>query len=339
MSDQKKIKEIPGLKQIVGKELVGNAIVMIILVLASWGLTFGVWGPPEGLGTYLGYIACMVPFFTVIQTAVPLINKRVELMHGKWGLKADEKDLPAEPLITIWSRILPRAFVYGFGTMLVLVGLIKVSGWYPGTPAVVIIVLVVNITTTSLLIKRFLPADLLSWAKAAGSKPDSEPQPLAGYLVVEHGIPFILLQAYINACVANRGFHFEAAKAGVDYVPLPALLPDAFILFVILAFIQWMFSNNLTRGHVHLGRVPVDRLNPISGWGGIGLIFLGAIVVTLLYWAILAVGNQLTPDGIHGLSIGMATLFKMGNVVLSVIFGAWIGIRWGGTREHARMQV
>lgn len=331
--EEKKVKEVPGLKQTVGKEIVGNAIVMTIIVLGSWGLTFGTWGPSLGLSTLLGYIACMVPFFTVIQTYVPLSLKRAEFGHGKWVLKEDEIDLPAENCgINIWHRILPRALAYGFGTMLVLVALIKLSGWTPPTVVVVLIVLAANITTTSLLIKKYLPVVMLAHAKGIGAEPVCAPQPLSGYLMVEHAVPFILLQGYINACVANRGFHFEAAKAGVDYVPTHALLPDAFIVFVLLALLQWMFSNALTRGDVRIGRVPVDRLNPVSGWGALGLIFLAGIAVTVVYGVILAVG------GVPGLSIGIATLYKMAIIVLSVIFGAWIGIRWGGTREFAAMQ-
>lgn len=330
--EDKKTKEIPGLKQTVAKEIVGNAIVMIIIVLCSWGLTFGIWGPARGMGTFLGYIACMIPFFTVIQAYVPFINKRAELAHGKWELKDDEKDLPAGPVVNIWSRILPRALVYGFGVMLVPVALIKISGWQPPTFIIVLIVLVANIVTTTLLIKKYLPVDLLSFAKAVNAGTPSTPQPLAGYLMVEHAMPFIMLQGYINACVANRAFHFEAAKAGVDYVPAHALLPDAFIVFILLALIQWMFSNALTRGDVRLGRVPADKLKNISGWGALGLIFLAGIGITVLYWVILAVG------GVPGLGIGMATLFKMAIVILSVVFGAWIGIRWGGYREFAEMQ-
>ena len=82
--DEKKTKEIPGLKQLVGKEIVGNTIVMIILVEGAYGLTFHSWGEARGIGTYLGFIACMIPFFTVIQAYVPFINKRVEYLHGKW---------------------------------------------------------------------------------------------------------------------------------------------------------------------------------------------------------------------------------------------------------------
>jgi hypothetical protein len=157
------------------------------------------------------------------------------------------------------------------------------------------------------------------------------PQPLAGYLVVEHAVPFILLQGYINACIANRAFHFEAAKAGLDYVPTHALLPDAFIMFVLLALFQWMFSNALSRGDVRIGKVPVNKLKNISGWTASGMILLGGIMISGLYWLILTLG------GFHGLSIGMAILVKMGIVVFSVVFGAWIGIGWGGSREASEM--
>jgi len=330
--DGKKIKEIPGLKESVGKEIVGNAIVMFIIVLASWGLTFHTWGPAKGVSTLLGYIACMIPFFTVMQAYVPIMNKRVELGHGKMELKADEAGLPAEPLTNIWTLILPKALIYGFGSMLIIVALIQLSGWQPSTLLLVILVLVVNIVTTTLLIKEYLPRHVLSFAAAVKEGNKRAPQPLAGYFIVEHVVPFFLLQAYINGCVANRAFHFETAKAGTSYVPTPALLPDAFIVFVLLALIHWMFSNALTRGDVRLGRVPADKLKNISGWLALVYIFGGGIVVSVIYGLILHVGK------VDGLSVGIATLYKMGILALSILLGSWIGMRWGGAREYAEME-
>ena len=325
-------KEIPGLKESVGKEIVGNAIVMVILVVLSWGLTFHTWGPAKGLSTFLGYMACMIPFFTIIQAYVPIMNKRVELGHGKMELKEDEVGLPAEPLTNIWTLMLPKALVYGFGPGLGIVALIKVSGWQLSTLVTVIIVLIVNIITTTLLIKEYLPRHLLSFAAALKQKEKAAPQPLTGYLIVEHVVPFFLLQAYINGCVANRAFHFEAAKAGTDYVPTAALLPDAFIVFVLLALIHWMFSNALTRGDVRLGRVPAEKLRSLSVWAALAYIFCGALIVTVLYGVILGIGK------VPGLSIGIATLYKMGVLALSILVGSWVGMRWGGAREYALMQ-
>ena len=330
-TEEKKPKEIPGLKQLIGKEIVGNAIVMLILVLGGWGLTFHTWGEAKGIGTYLGFIACMVPFFTVIQAYVPFMNKRAELMHGKWEIKEDEKNLPAGPLVNIWTRLLPAALIYGFGAMLVLVIAIKLSGWMPTTKITVLIVLIVNIATTTLLIKKYLPADLLAYARALREGKKDTVQPLAGYMMVEHVVPFVILQGYINACVANRAFHFEMAKAGLDYVPGAALLPDAFIVFVLLGLIQWMFSNALTRGDVRLGRVPAEKLKNINGWVGLGVIIITGILAAVVYGVILKIGQA------PGLSVGMATLFKMGVMVSAILLGAWIGIRWGGSREYALM--
>jgi hypothetical protein len=331
-TEDKKPKEIPGLKQLVGKEIVGNAIVMIILVLLSWWLTFrSSWGPSKGIGTILGYIACMVPFFTVIQAYIPFINKRAELMHGKWELKDDEKNLPAGPLFNIWTRLLPAALAYGFGVMLLLVGAIKLSNWMPSPEVTAVIVLIVLIFTTSTLIKKYLPEDLLAYAKALREGKAATPRPLAGYMFVEHVIPFVMLQGYINACVANRAFHFELAKANLDYVPGPALLPDAVIVFILLALFQWMFSNALTRGDVRLGKVPVEKLKNINGWAALGVIFIGGILTCIVYYVILTIGHA------PGLSVGIAILFKMAVMVFSIILGAWIGIRWGGSREYALM--
>jgi hypothetical protein len=330
--EEKKIKPVPGLKETVGKEIVGNAIVMVIIVLCSWGLAFHTWGPPNGIGTYLGFIACMIPFFTIIQAYVPFINKRADLAHGKWELKEDEARLPAEPLTNVWSLILPRALVYGFGSMLIVVTLIKVLHWEPSTLWVVILVLVIQVATTTLLIKEYLPRHLLSFAAAVKEGKKAAPQPLAGYFIVEHFVPFFMLQAFINGCVANRAFHFELAKGGQTYVPGPALVPDVFITFVLLALIHWMFSNALTRGDVRLGRVPADKLKNLSGWAALGIIFGAALISAVVYGFILKIG------GVPGLSVGMAVIFKMTVIALSIILGSWIGIRWGGSREYAEMK-
>lgn len=331
-TEKTKNKEVPSLRQTVGKEIFGNAIVVTIIVLCSWGLTFGFWGPAKDIGTFIGYIACMIPFFTVMQSYVPIILKRAELGHGKWELKDGEMTLPVEPVANIWILMLPRALLYGFGSMIFVLILIILTGWQPTPLLTALIVLFVTLITTTTLLKEYLPRHLISYAAAMKENNDSKPQPLSGYIMVEHAIPFIILQGYINFCVMNRAFPFEATKAGVSYVPSKALLPDAFIIFVLLALIQWMFSNALTRGDVRLGKVSADKLKHISGWTALGLVFGAGIIVTVAYGFILFLGR------VPGLSIEMAKVFKISILILSVIFGAWIGVRWGGSREYALLE-
>ena len=115
-------------------------------------------------------------------------------------------------------------------------------------------------------------------------------------------------------------------------MPTAALIPDAVITFLLLALFQWMFSNNLTRGDVRLGKVEVDKLKKFNGWVGLGYIFGATIIVGALYAFILSIGQ------VPGLSVGIALVFKIGIVALSIIFGAWVGIQWGGSREHVEMQ-
>jgi hypothetical protein len=329
--DEKKTKEIPGLKQSVGKEIIGNAIVMIIIVACAYGLTFHSWGQAKGMGTYLGFIACMIPFFTVMQAYVPFINKRVEYLHGKMEFKEGEFVSPAGPYISIWSLLLPRALAYGFGSMLIVIVIIKLFGWEATPFLTSLIVLIVNIITTTALLKKYLPISLISFASEIKEERKQNKQPLTSYLVVEHIIPFTILMGYINACVANRAFNFEALRANVPYVPTKALLPDAFIVFVLLALFQWLFSNAITRGDVHFGKVPVEKLKNLSGYLALIYIIIAGIIITVLYYIILLIG------GVPGLSVGMAILFKLSIIVLSVAFGAWIGVRWGGARENEKM--
>ena len=52
-----KIKEVPGLREPIGKEIVGNFNATAILGIFSWGLIFHAWGPAKGVSTLLGYIA------------------------------------------------------------------------------------------------------------------------------------------------------------------------------------------------------------------------------------------------------------------------------------------
>lgn len=320
---KKKEKEILGLKKTVKKELIGNAIVMVIIVLCSWGLTFVLLGPATTNATYFGYMACMIPFFTIVQTYSPLVHKRAEFTHGKWELIDEEKNLPKQPVVNLWNRLLPSALAYGIGAMLLVIALIKLTGWQLQTVSANLIVLAVLITTTSLLINKHLGEDMLAFAQSNRAGLSSPNQTAAGYIVVEHALPFILLQGFINACVANRGFRFEAAKAGVDYVPAKALVPDAFIVFVILALIQWMFSSWLSQGDMQLGRVPSKWSQGLSWWKALLGILLAAIGVSLIYKLILVLG------GLPGLSIEMAILFKIAVVATGVIFGAWIGIHRG----------
>jgi hypothetical protein len=305
---------------------------MIILVAGAYGLTFHSWGEARGIGTYLGFIACMIPFFTVIQAYVPFINKRVEYLHGKWEFKEGEFVALPTPHISIWSLLLPRALIYGFGAMLIVVIIVKLSGWEATPLLTSVIVLIVNIITTTALLKRYLAIDLLSFAAEIKEGRKQTKQPLAGYMVVEHIIPFFVLQGYINGCVANRAFNFELLNRKLTYVPSEALLPDAFIVFVLLALFQWMFSNAITRGDVHLGKVPVEKLKNLSGYAALGIIFIAGILVSVLYGVILFIGQ------VPGLSVGMATLFKMGIIALSVVLGSWIGIRWGGARENEKIK-
>lgn len=61
-----KRKEIPDLRESVRKELLVNAIVMFLLVLGGWWLIFSIWGEPKEQGSLLGFMACMIPIFTVL---------------------------------------------------------------------------------------------------------------------------------------------------------------------------------------------------------------------------------------------------------------------------------
>lgn len=325
---EKKTKETPGVKEVVRKQIITNIIVYIILVACSWWLTFRLWGPAGNVSTLLGYIACMIPFFTIQLTYSAFVKERAELAHGKSEIKADEISFAAEPLTSIWALILPRALIYGFGSMLIVVGLIQYSGCQPPTLAVVFIVLVVPIITFSLLIKKYLPRYLPTFAAALKKGNKVAPQALAGYFIVVHVVPFFLAQAYINACIANRAFHFEAAKVGTSHLPADYLMPDSFILFVILGLVHWLHSNEITRADVRLGKVSAEKLKNISGWLALVYVFGGALVVAAVYRLILYVGN------IDGLSIGMAILYKMAVILLSVLLGSWVGMRWGGARER-----
>jgi len=326
---KEKSREVQSLAQTIKKELVGNIIVMCIIALCSWALIFGSNGDVSGIGTYIGYVVCMIPFFTVVQTYVPFINKRAELVAGKWELKPDEKRVAGEPLLNIWSRILPQALLYGFGSMLLLAAVIYYFKWQPAPVIIVLVVLVINVINTTLLLKRYLFEDLITFAgtMSNGGHAAEIKRPLAGYLLVEHAIPFIILQGYINGCVANRTFFIEMMKADVGYVPLHTLLPDAFIGFIILVLIQWMFSNWLVRGDVQLHRISAEGLICLSCKKALGLILVAGAVVMFLYWAILSLGN------VPGLTVGMAIVVKIAIVAIGIVSGAWLGINWGGFRS------
>ena len=197
---------------------------------------------------------------------------------------------------------------------------------------VIIIVLVFNVLNHNPFTEKISAKGYAVLRQCLKKGVKTAPQPLAGYIIVEHVVPFFLLQAYINACVANRQFHFELAKTGKDILPTEVLVPDAAIVFILLALIHWMFSNNLTRGDVRLGRVEVDKLKNLNGWAGLGIIIGAGILTGVVYNLILVIG------GVEGLTLGMAVLYKMAILALSVALGCWIGVRWGGAREAIEMK-
>ncbi len=319
--EEVRIKEVPGLRRTVVRAMVGNAIRMAIVVLASWGVAFHSFGPSKGIGTLMGFIACVIPFFTILEPYNRFNKAKAELVKGAWELKEDEAWIPAEPFVNSWNLLLPRALIYGFGAMLPILALIGISGREPSELAVVLIVLIVNIVTTTHLIRKYLPRHLLSFAAALKGAKTTKPQPLSSYLTIEHIIPFFLLQAYLTGCIANRSFHFMAEKAGLSYVPISSFVVRMVIAFYILALVQWMFSSILARGDVPLGRVQVYKLKKIGIFAGIGYIFGAGILLGVVYRIILHFGH------VPGLSVETAIAFNTAVVALSVVLGAWIGVR------------
>ncbi len=317
-----RIKEVHGLRKTVRRAIVGNAIRMIIAVLASWGVTFHYFGQSKGIGTLLGFIACVIPFFIVLEPYHRFNRTKAGLVRGAWELKNVEARIQAGPFVNSWALLLPRALIYGFGAMLVILALVKISEWEPSELAVVLIVLIVNIIATTHLIRKHLPQHLLSFASAVKEAKKTKPQSLSSYLTIEHIIPFFLLQAYLSGCIANRSFHFMAEKAGLSYVPISSFVVAMVTAFHAIALFQWKFSHTLARGDVALGRIQANQLKKIRIFVGVGYIFGAGILLGVVYRIILHFGN------VPGLSVEMAIAFNMAVVALSVTLGAWIGARW-----------
>ncbi len=327
---KKGTKEKHGLKETVGAQIVGNAIAMIIVMALAVLLTFVAQHTKyDGMSTVLGFIACTIPFFSIMQIFMPIHQTRADLLHGKWEFKNNEPSLASGPLINGWALIIPRALAYGVGLMLLVYFSLVLIGWQPGPTVTGIIAYIAVVITTTALIKRFLPRDIISFAAALKKPKLATPIPMSTYLLVEHALPFILLQGFINACIANKGYPMEALKRGMTDIPTEAMVGDFFFTALILALLQWLFSHTQVRGEVHLGRCDAKGLKGISGWAATGQIFAMALLVALFSAAVFLI------TGVHSFSLPVAILLKEVVVIFSVIFGAWIGIRFGGSREYA----
>jgi len=98
-----------GLKETVVAQIVGNAIVFAIVMVLSVLLVFFVLSPKYDMATVLGFFACTIPFFTIIQLFMPVYTARVDHMHGKVDLSKEETG-PVSPLLTCGNGCFPGHF-------------------------------------------------------------------------------------------------------------------------------------------------------------------------------------------------------------------------------------
>lgn len=326
-------KKKHSLKEVIGAQIVGNIIGLAIVMVLSILLVIALSPEHYDRNTVLGFIACAIPFFTIIHLFMPIYTARVEYIHGELDLEGIAPVEGTGSPLYIWELVVPRAFLYGVVMMLIVYLGIKFTHVKIGPTLTGVIAFVALVITTTPLIKHFILKDLPSFAAALNASEKSKPVPMGSYLFMEHAFPFMVLQGFINACIANRGFPAAAAKIGAENIPImQALIPDFFFTVVIIAFLQWMFSNAQSRCDVRLGRCDGAGVKKISGWAGVLWVFLFAIIADIAIWIFSLVA------GLSGISFHLALIFKVAVAGYAVICGAWIGIRFGASREYEMMQ-
>ncbi len=326
-------KKEHSLKEVIGAQIVGNIIALAIVMVLSVLLVFVALSPEYDKNTVLGFIACTIPFFTIIHLFMPIYTARVEYIHGGLNLEGFIPEEGAGSPLYVWELVVPRAFLYGLIMMIIVYLGIRFTNIRIGPTLTGVIAFVALVITTTPLIKRFILADVLPFAAAVNSGKKADPVPMGSYLFMEHAFPFMVLQGFINACIANRGFPAAAAKIGATNVPIiEALIPDFFLTVVIVAFLQWMFSNAQARCDVRLGRCDGSSIKKISGWSGTLWVFLFAIIADIAIWLFSLVA------GVSGIPLALAIIFKVAVAGYAVICGAWVGIRFGASREYEMMQ-
>ena len=341
MSNQaKEDKPKPDHKKYRVVQFVGNLIgVVIVVALLAW-VVFGLFGP--GSGTLVEVRAFMLLFllcFVLIQCHGAVFNTRRDFLRGKWVM-GNPGGLEPDGVLNPWRRIGPTALPTGVATSLVVWSVLPLTGGESfGLLMIDAIAFVPLLMVTTVLIAFILPRDQVSFAQALAGKSPCVVPGLPRYFVLEHVLPWAVIQGVINMGIVIKQFKWVLeGPEPTEAITASLVAWDFGIVFGILFFFLFLASDGQVRGDVRLGRL-VQKKFKWSNVGHIGvpLIAVGLISTTALVMTAVALIVQafLAATGFDDFSVQTAVSLKTVSAVLGNLAGCGAGVWWGRRRESA----
>jgi len=334
----KEDKPKPDQRRYLVVQFIGNLIGAVIVVVALAWVVFGLFGP--GRGTLVEVQAFLLVFllcFVVIQCHGAVINTRRDYLRGKWVI-GDPAGLEPDGVFNPWRRIAPLAVPAGIAIAVAAWLLLPLAGAESFKLVTIeAIAFVPLLLGTTALIAVILPRDQVSFAAALrGRGPGGAVPGFPTYFLIEHALPWALIQGLINLGIGVKQFRWVLDGANpAEAITAGLIAADFGIVFGILFFFMFLASDGQVRADVRLGRLPERRFGmPGLGRAGVALIALGLIVTTVLLMAAAALVMQgfLAVAGLDAFSVAAATAFKTGSAVLGTLAGCGAGVWWGRRR-------
>jgi hypothetical protein len=335
-----KDKPKPDRKKYLVVQFIGNLIGVVIVVASLAWVVFGLFGP--GSGTLIEVRAFMLLFllcFVLIQCHGAVINTRRDFLRGKWVLGGRGR-LEPDGVINPWRRIWPTALPAGVATSLTVWSVLPLTGRESFRLLTIdAIAFAPLFVVTSVLIAFILPRDQVSFAHALDGKSPGAVPGLPGYFVIEHVLPWVVIQGVINMGIGIKQFKWvlegtEPAEA----ITASLVAWDFGIVFGILFFFMFLASDGQVRGDVRLGRLLQKQFKWSNvGHSGVPLVAVGVISTTALVMTAVALIMQvfLAAMGFDDFSAQTAVSFKTVSAVLGTLAGCGAGVWWGRRRESA----
>jgi hypothetical protein len=333
-------KPKPDHKQYLFIQFFSNLIgVVVVVAFLAW-IVFGLFGPGEG--TMIEVRAFMLVFllcFVLIQCHGAVVNTRRDLFRGRWVMGNPAGREP-DGVINPWRRIGPAALPAGIATALALWFLLPLAGGASFRLLKIdAIAFVPLLLVSTVLIAVILPRDQVSFAHALHGKSGGSVPGFSGYFVLEHILPWAVIQGLINLGIGIKQFKWvlegpEPAEA----VPASLVGIDFGIVFGILFFFMFISSDGQVRSDVRLGRLTQTLFKRQKiGQAGLALVAIGLIVTTVLTMVVVAAVMLVvfTVAGLGTFSVGTAVAFKTVAAVLGSLAGCGVGVWWGRRRESA----
>jgi len=319
-------KPLPDLQKWLAIQIVANAVSMIVVTAISIWLVYYAFGSGEAVNySPLIFVLIFVPFFTLVQPMSAIVNTRRDFLHGRLempGEPGDAAGLVANP----WRRLALRGISAGIiatgllGILVFLLGHAEVSS----PPLIGTVCLGVTLVTTTLLIYYLVPRDMTPLASAVSAREKSAPESPAGYFLIEHALPWMVLQGGLNFALAFPIFG-KASLETKGLVHGSVIAIDGAIMTLIIMFFVWLSSQAQVRTDLHLGRAAKNSSLSLPG--------------LLLRFAAVAVGTGVVVKialglvGLDPMAIIPAAFVRAGIAAAAGFFGAWLGMAWGKSRE------